>query len=295
MRARTRLHPARRPVRAPSGQSAPPDEPRGPRGPSAGPCRTRPAPCCAAPRGAPVRISAIVNTQIILAVAVACLIVAVASPARATVPVSFGASWDGPDHTLQKIVDGLYGPSKINVPADFIGAHPGDLDPWFWVDNQFSALLITEVAGNADRNTLGWYTESGVSHPNAPPPLYNDNIHDGIVFDGPAGAGTSKVVTLPPLMTTFGFYMNPNGTGNATNAPEPEKCWTNRFLNDLGPDGSGALHPPLDGDTQALVYDISNIIGAPNTWLVCFEDLDSGANPGGVLLAHRQRLQRSGF
>ena len=33
MRARTRLHPARRPVRAHSGQSAPPDEPRGPRGP----------------------------------------------------------------------------------------------------------------------------------------------------------------------------------------------------------------------------------------------------------------------
>ena len=30
---------------------------------------------------------------------------------------------------------------------------------------------------------------------------------------------------------------------------------------------------------QALVYDISPYYGE-NTWLVCFEDLDSGANPG---------------
>jgi hypothetical protein len=30
---------------------------------------------------------------------------------------------------------------------------------------------------------------------------------------------------------------------------------------------------------QALVYDISRFKGA-NTWLVCFEDLDSGAVPG---------------
>jgi hypothetical protein len=32
---------------------------------------------------------------------------------------------------------------------------------------------------------------------------------------------------------------------------------------------------------QALVYDISPFKG-DNTWLVCFEDLDSGANPGPV-------------
>ena len=32
---------------------------------------------------------------------------------------------------------------------------------------------------------------------------------------------------------------------------------------------------------QALIYDISRIT-EPNTWLVCFEDLDSGANPGPI-------------
>jgi hypothetical protein len=36
----------------------------------------------------------------------------------------------------------------------------------------------------------------------------------------------------------------------------------------------------VDGDVQALVYDISNIVHQANTWLVCFEDLDSGAMPG---------------
>ena len=30
---------------------------------------------------------------------------------------------------------------------------------------------------------------------------------------------------------------------------------------------------------QALVFDVSAFTGHPNTWVVCFEDLDSGANP----------------
>jgi len=47
------------------------------------------------------------------------------------------------------------------------------------------------------------------------------------------------------------------------------------------PDGSGAIHPPNTGDVQALVFDISNVVGRENTWLVCFEDLDSGPMPKG--------------
>jgi hypothetical protein len=203
-----------------------------------------------------------------------------ARPSAAVVTVTFGTSWDGPAHELQKIVDGLYGTGAINVHTDYIGAHVGDLDPWFWVGDHFPAMMITEVAGNANRNVLGWYIESGTDHPSPPPTLYNDNLHDGIVFDGPSGAGASTVISLPHAMTKFGFYMNPNGTGNATNAPEPEKFWTNRFYNDIGPDGSGALHPPTDGDVQALVFDLSNIVHQANTWLVCFEDLDTGPIPG---------------
>jgi hypothetical protein len=171
-------------------------------------------------------------------------------------------------------VDGLYGAGQINVTTDYLGAKPGDPDPWFWVDQQFTSLLVREVAGNADYNQVGWYLETG-----SKPVLQNDGIHDGLVFDGPAHGGATALVTFTRPMTWFGFYLNPNGPGNATNAPEPELFYTNRVFNDLGPDGSGTLHAPWGGDMQALVFDVSRFKGT-NTWLVCFEDLDSGADPG---------------
>jgi hypothetical protein len=194
-----------------------------------------------------------------------------AAPARAIVPVSVGPSWDGPTYTLQNIVDANYGPGHIDVLNDYIGAHPGDLDPWFWVDNQFSALLIREIAGNANRNTLGWYLENGSL------PVIDD-IDDGVVFAGPASDGATAIIHFDHPMTKFGFYLNPNGHLDATNAPEPEKFYTNRLYNDRGPDGTGAIHAPFNGDVQALVFDVSRWT-QPNTWLVCFEDLDSGPFP----------------
>jgi hypothetical protein len=197
-----------------------------------------------------------------------------ASPASAAVKIVWGESWDGPSYNLQNIVDGLVGAGKIDVKADYLGAKLADPDPWFWIDSHVSALLVTEIAGNASRNQVGWYTETG-----SVPVLQNDGIHDGLIFDGPAGNGATALVTFASSMTRFGFYLNPNGPNNATNAPEPEKFYTNRTYNDLGPDGSGTLHYPWGGDMQALVYDISPYYGE-NTWLVCFEDLDSGANPG---------------
>jgi len=209
---------------------------------------------------------------IIRAAVVLALCAVRARSAHAAFPVAFGTSWDGPSNTLQKIVDARYGAGAIHVTADYVGAHPGDHDPWFWSDRGFSALILREVAGNANRNIVGWYKENGVM------PVI-DGVDDAIVFDGPAGpGGLPVVVTLGPTVVDFGFYLNPNGTRSAPNAPEPECFFTNRFYNDIGPDGSGALHPPTDGDVQALVYDVSPWSG-PNTWLVCFEDLDSGAQP----------------
>ena len=212
--------------------------------------------------------------SIIRALVCALAIGANAATAWAVVPVTFGTSWDGPATSLQKIVDSQVGAGNINVTTDYIGAHAGDVDPWFWVDSQVSAYLIREVAGNHDRNTLGWYVENGIK-----PVLTNDGVHDGVVFDGPASAGASMIFTFPQPHTRFGFYLNPNGPGSVTNAPEPELFFTNRTFNDLGPDGSGAIHAPFDGDVQALVFDVSRFVGT-NTWLVCFEDLDTGANPG---------------
>lgn len=189
-------------------------------------------------------------------------------------PVVFGQSWDGPSNTLQSIVDLRYGAGRLQCDQDYIGARAGDPDPFYWVDSSVSAFLVREVAGNASRNVLGWYLE-----PLTGPPPVIDGVDDGVVFDGPAGSGAMAVVNLRGERTTFGFYLDPNGSGGTTNAAQPERFFTNRRFNDAGPDGSGAVHSPTGGDVQALVFDISAWT-VPNTWLVCFEDMDSGPHPG---------------
>jgi hypothetical protein len=209
-----------------------------------------------------------------LATLVAAAVLCSASIAHAQVQVVFGQSWDGSSGTLQSILDTQFGVGKVPQPlATFIGAAPGDPDPFFWVGGGFSALLVREIAGNANRNIVGWYLEPA----DGSKPVI-DGVDDGVVFDGPASAGATAVVTFP-RPGSFGFYMNPNGKLGANNAPEPEMFFTNRKFNDRGPTGNGAIHAPYDGDVQALIIDISSTT-QPNTWLVCFEDCDSGANPG---------------
>lgn len=198
----------------------------------------------------------------------------VAVPAQAVVTVVWGESWEGPTKSLQVLLNGRYGTGKINVKTDYLGAKDGDPDPWFWLGDQFLALRVREVAGYANHSQVGWYQEKGSC-----PVLKNDGVDDGLLFDGRKGAGATVMVTFSKPMTRFGFYLNPNGPCDATNAPEPELFCTNRTYNDAGPDGSGALHEPSGGDVQALVYDISRFKG-PNAWLVCFEEHDSGAIPG---------------
>jgi hypothetical protein len=190
---------------------------------------------------------------------------------HAEVTVVFGTSWDAT--SLQQIVDTHYGPGRINVRTDYIGAHSDDPDPWYWIDIQVRALLVREIAGNANENSLGWYA----AELNSPPVL--DGVHDGVVFDGPSGPGSAVYIRFDSPAQRFGFYLNPNGPYSAMNAPEPEKFFTNRRWNDIGPDGTIARHAPLDGDVQALIFDVSPWT-RPNTWLVCFEDLDSGADVG---------------
>ena len=196
------------------------------------------------------------------------------SPAHATVPNVIGPeSWDGASNRLQNLLNTLYGPGAINVETDYIGHDVGELDPWFWVDNTFTAFMVREVAGNANYNVLGWYVETGGTSP----PII-DGLNDGVVFDGATGSGATTLITFSHPMTKFGFYLDPNGANGIPYAPQPERFWTNRRFNDVGPSGS-PLHVPNDGDVQALVFDISRVVGEPNTWLVCFEDLDSGLNP----------------
>ncbi len=196
---------------------------------------------------------------------------AIAAPAGAQVNVVFGTTWDAPSTALQNILDARYGVGNISVTTDYIGKAVAEPDPFVWSGLSFNSLLVREVAGNANNNLVGWYLDTGTA------PVI-DGVNDGVVFNGPQGEGTVAMVTLGPGNTAFGFYMNPNGTGGATNAPEPEKFFSNRFYNDIGPDGSGAVHTPTNGDVQALIFDVS-FWTQPNTWVVCFEDLDSGPNP----------------
>lgn len=185
--------------------------------------------------------------------------------------VTFGTSWDGPTTTLQSIVDARYGAGNIDVETDYLGARAGEPDPFFWLGERVTALLVREIAGNATRNVLGWYLENGSF------PVIN-GVGDGIVFDGTDGDGAMTVVFFPHHLERFGFYMDPNGDQSVRHAPQPELFFTNRTFNDHGPDGGGALHVPTGGDAQALVFDIARWT-QPNTWLVCFEDIDSGSIP----------------
>jgi hypothetical protein len=199
------------------------------------------------------------------------LLLPAAVPVSAQVTVVFGTSWDSPALTLQNILDARYGAGNINVTIDYIGHDVGDPDPFYWTGIGFDTFLIREVAGHANTNIVGWYLETG-----AMPVI--DGTDDGVVFTGPMGAGATSIMDFSNVNQPFGFYLNPNGTGDAINAPEPELFFSNRLFNDEGPSGAGALHLPSGGDVQALVFDVSAWT-QPNTWVVAFEDLDSGANP----------------
>lgn len=185
-------------------------------------------------------------------------------------PVTFGTSWD--NVPLQQILDQQYGPGVVNVATQYEGYAPGDADPPYWEDLGVSGVVIREIAGFKDRNTLGWYAETLLS-----PPVI-DGINDGVVFDGPSGSGQAAVITFPGGVTRFGFYLNPNGNqAGGGYAPEPELFFTNRFYNDIGPSGAGATHAPFDGDPQCLIFNVSHLYGGLPTYVLAWEDLDYGA------------------
>ena len=184
--------------------------------------------------------------------------------AGAPIPMTFGRGI----RTLQELVDERYGQNRIDVTKDFIGARTGDIDPWFWVGDPGGAVRITVVRRNNDRDRVGWYEESG-----GQARIPDDG---GVLFSGAVQSQEEAVVPLPGFRIRFGFYVE----GSAGPGTGAKLFFTNRKLNDCGPDGTGAVHAPLDGDVQALMYDVSRWAG-PDTWLVCFEDHDTG----GALMA----------
>lgn len=185
-------------------------------------------------------------------------------------PVTFGTSWD--NTPLQDILDAELGAGAIDVATDYEGYHAGDADPAYWEDLGLDGIIVREIAGFSNRNTLGWYAEDLGGVP------VIDGVDDGIVFDGPLGSGDAATIVFPGGLTRFGFYLNPNGSQDGgANAPEPELFFTNRFYNDLGPDGSGSPHAPFDGDPQCLVFNITHLRGGVPTFILAWEDLDYGS------------------
>lgn len=208
-----------------------------------------------------------------LAVSILCLSALAVPVSVGAFDVTWGTSWD--NVPLQDILDAEFGAGVIDAATDYEGFHGGDADPAYWEDASIDGLVIREIAGNKNRNTMGWYAEDLTGAP------IIDGFNDGVMIEGALGAGESATVDLPNGLTRFGFYMNPNGTGDGgVNAPEPEHFYTNRFYNDLGPDGASSYHAPADGDPQCLVYNVTHLYNGVQTYVLAWEDLDYGGQVG---------------
>ncbi len=197
-----------------------------------------------------------------------------AVPAHAVFDVPWGTSWDG--IALQDVIDNYlssqfpatYSPGDVDALTMYEGYLAGDADlspTPYWEDSDFTNLIVKELAGYQWNNTMGWYE---IGYPDI------DGFNDGVIFTGDEGPGNTQTVSFSSP-TRFGFWLNPNGDQDAQGAPEPEKFYTDRTLNDPGPDGSGTLHGPQGGDPQCLIYNVSYLYGRP-AYILAWEDLDSG-------------------
>ena len=198
------------------------------------------------------------------------IFLAAAACAHASARAVIGSSWLSPAGRLQSLIDATYGPGSIQVQTDYLGARDGDPEVIVWNSVKATAFQVREISGTAHRPDFGWYLESGDG---APPPI--DGRDDGPLLKSGGPPGATLGFGRRPRQ--IGFYLR---TADAGSGLGPRTFYSNRLYNDLGPGGVGALHEPFTGgDIQALVFDVSHWT-RPNTWLVCFEDHDSGAVPG---------------
>ena len=197
-----------------------------------------------------------------------------AAPVSAVAPVSvvMGSSRDGSLHDLQRKVDRLVGPGHVDVHADYIGAHPGDPDPWFWVNTGNHAIAITLIDRKSPHGVVGWYEETGGT------PVI-DGVRDGVVLEDWRLKGMRAYVRIPAVVARYGFYLEHQGGDEDADQGMSYRYYTNRLLNDAGPHGLGTMHEPIGGDMQMLVFDVSRWIGA-GSWLVACEYSDSGCHVG---------------
>ena len=204
--------------------------------------------------------------------ALALLLASTIAFASAPVPVVMGPSREGSLEELQAKVDHFLGPGRVNVRTDFLGAHPGDPDPWFWVNNGARVISLTLIDRKSPHGEIGWYKETG-SRP------VIDGVDDGVVLEDLHPRGRSTVVHMPASVSRYGFYVVHQGGDEKADEGHSTIFFTNRLFNDVGPYGRGGEHEPYDGDVQMLIFDVSRWLGA-DTWLVACEYSDSGSPVG---------------
>lgn len=200
-------------------------------------------------------------------------LLAVAGPclAASPLPLVLGSSREGALYDLQKKLDRYVGAGRIQARTDYVGARPGDPDPWVWL-NPGKPMLLTLLDRKSAPARIGWYAEGcGV-------PLLN-GATSAVVFDQNPMRGDPKTFRVPSSTRCFGFFVAMDDAGASARSADGFTTFTNRMWNSPGPGGTGAMHEPYDGDIQMLVYDISRWAG-PQTWLVACEASDSGARIG---------------
>ena len=199
------------------------------------------------------------------------LLLVTSLPATAASPVSvtIGRSRDGVLWDLQRVVDKAFGPGRIDVRNDYIGAHAGDPDPWMWTTVPGKAIVMTLIAKKHPNGTLGWFCDQGA------PPLLN-GTGDGVVLERSRLRSAPTTLRLPSTVRRFGFFVEREpGSTDIDGDGQANVYFSNRMYNDMGAHGAGALHAPFDGDVQMLIYDIGRLT-SPDTWLVAVEYSDTG-------------------
>ena len=205
--------------------------------------------------------------------ALALLLTALPAAASSPVTVTIGRSRDGVLWDLQRVVDKAFGPGRIDVRADYIGAHPGDPDPWIWNTVPGKAIMMTLIAKKHPNGTLGWYSDNGSI------PLLG-GFGNGVVLERSRLRAAPTALKLPTSVKLFGFYVQREAGDTYLDGDAGSNVYfSNRLYNDAGAHGAGASHAPYDGDVQMLVYDISRLTSA-NTYLVAVEYSDTGDELG---------------
>lgn len=187
--------------------------------------------------------------KLAIAIVLVGLMLVGAPKAHASFVVDWGNSWDSPygagyaflgnwlknQGYFSTVVD-----ANTYVRTQYIGHDASDPDPFSFEEGKYKINIINEIAGYANLNTMGYYTNGGMVQ----------------IFSGPDNSSTPlKTFTAPD---DFGLYLDSN-YNNGT------YWYTDRFKNIAQTGVLSRRQGP-----QALIYELE-----PDTWLIVWEDLDS--------------------